>query len=253
MKRALSKKELRNLGVSIYIDKNGRLKVGCKKGVSRKRFQKDPAFARARENAREFGRAGRMSSRVKQVFAPWVRAIGGPHIGARLTRVLMQVIQSDTRNARGHRCVADGDLRCLEGFEFNAVHQPPDLEKLHCRLLRSVKGDRMLVKTDAFSTGLFSTSQVNRATHFNISLLVAALPELQQGRDWCLETSSGSMLAGEPLAPSLELAVNIDPMEKNMVFIVALAVRFYRFTGNESLPCDEGKHDLLRLVKAFSA
>ena len=252
MHKTVNKKTLRELDLSVYINKNGQLKIGRKKGVSAKRIKKDPAFLRLRQYAVEFGRASRMSGRIRHTFGHLGAAIGGSHLPARLMQVLLQVLRSDTRHGVGNRCVADGDLHYLEGFEFNETFQPPALSDLRCSLLRSAKGDQVLVKTDAFSPSVFLSGQKIPATHCQLSLLVAAIPE-GNGPARLFSTGAGSILVEQPLIPSLQVMVDIDASETPYVYCVALSVAFFRFAGQLSAPCANGRHDQLRILRVFSA
>jgi hypothetical protein len=179
--------------------------------------------------------------------------MAGSHLAARLTGVLLKVAKPDTYNAPGHRCAADGDLRRLEGFEFNEVHCPPALADVRCGLLNSRQGDRVLVKTDAFSADVFLTGRVLRATHFKVRLIVAAIPLNPRLQSRVYASSTDSLLRAQRIAPSLQVLTELLIDEMPVVYCAALAVSFYRFAGSLSCPYQQGKQDLLRLVKAFSA
>jgi hypothetical protein len=86
-----------------------------------------------------------------------------------------------------------------------------------------------------------------------VSLLVAALQDVSGRNGQVFKADAGSLLIGEPMVPSLQVAVDIAPVQTPVIYCAALAVKYYRFAGSESQPFDQGKQDLLQLVKVFSA
>jgi len=104
--------------ISFYKTKDGYL-ARSKGGVDKDRIENDAAFQRTRENGSEFGRAGVAGRVVRTAFKMLLLNGSDSRVTSRLTREMVKVIQSDTTNARGDRTVTDGNLKLLEGFEFN--------------------------------------------------------------------------------------------------------------------------------------
>jgi hypothetical protein len=104
--------------ISFYKTKDGYLARG-KGGVEKDRIENDPAFQRTRENGSEFGRAGNAGRVVRTAFKMLLRNTSDNRITSRLTGEMLKVIQADSTNVRGERNVLNGDLKLLEGFEFN--------------------------------------------------------------------------------------------------------------------------------------
>jgi hypothetical protein len=105
--------------ISFYKTKDGYLACG-KGGVEKDRIENDPAFQRTRENGSEFGRAGNAGRIVRTAFKMLLLNTSDNRITSRLTREMIKVIQADSTNVRGERNVLNGNLKLLEGFEFNA-------------------------------------------------------------------------------------------------------------------------------------
>jgi hypothetical protein len=87
-------------------------------GISRERFQKDPAFRKSRENASEFGRAANGVKLIRNAFA-YALAQADSCMSGRLTRCLLRVIQADPFHPRGLRTIDHGAIHFLNGFDFN--------------------------------------------------------------------------------------------------------------------------------------
>ncbi len=105
-------------GMSLYQTADGYV-VRRKGWVDKKRIAKDPSFKRVRENAAEFGSAARAGKLVRRVFGPLVGSGKDGRVSSRLTKELVKVVQTDSVSGRGSRSVSGGDLRFIEGFDFN--------------------------------------------------------------------------------------------------------------------------------------
>ena len=105
--------------ISFYKSQDGYL-AREKGGVDRSRILNDPNFKRTRENASEFGRAGKAAKLLSMVFRPVLKNISDSRMHSRLIKEMMLVIKTDMENSRGQRNVMDGDLKLLQGFDFNS-------------------------------------------------------------------------------------------------------------------------------------
>ncbi|XZF15871.1 hypothetical protein ACTHGU_07020 [Chitinophagaceae bacterium MMS25-I14] len=94
--------------------------VKQKSSVNARRIAADPAFARTRENNREFGNAGKTGSFLFKALSS-VRTKADGRAMSRLVKRLMQALQADAVSPRGQRTVATGNPALLEGFEFNSA------------------------------------------------------------------------------------------------------------------------------------
>ena len=91
-----------------------------KSTLKRTRVKKDPAFRKSRENCKEFGRASKAGCLLRTALQPLLKNTWDGHVTGRLTREMLKVIQSDTRDKHGQRNAANGDPLLLQGFEFNS-------------------------------------------------------------------------------------------------------------------------------------
>ena len=99
--------------------------VRTKGGVSKKRIMNDPAFARTRENGKEFGSIAGSGKMLRQALGSLVFRAKDAKLSSRLVKVMGQIKNRDSVNARGERTVAEGlsntdAMLMLKGFDFNA-------------------------------------------------------------------------------------------------------------------------------------
>lgn len=105
---------------SFYKSKEGAM-VRLKGGVDAKRIKNDPAFARTRENGKEFGRAAKRGQLLRASLRSAISNSSDSRVCSRLLKAMLGVLKSDTISPRGERDVLHGDLTSLHGFEFNPV------------------------------------------------------------------------------------------------------------------------------------
>jgi len=99
--------------------------VRTKGGVSKNRIMNDPAFARTRENGKEFGSIAGSGKLLRTALGPMVFRAKDSRLTSRLVKAMGQVKNLDTSSVRGERNVAEGltnatAIAVLEGFDFNA-------------------------------------------------------------------------------------------------------------------------------------
>ena len=88
--------------------------------ISKDRFKSSPSFARVRENASEFARAGGAAKLIRNsVNALW-QDVKDNTRNRRMFKRVMSVIKTDVTSPRGHRNLVDGDVTLLKKFPFNA-------------------------------------------------------------------------------------------------------------------------------------
>ncbi len=109
--------------LTFYKGKEGFL-VRTKGGVSKKRIDNDPAFARTRENGSEFGMAATSGKILRRSILDLLVDAKDDLVTSRLTQVMMKVKNADTTSPRGQRNVAVGIASpmgqlALKGFNFN--------------------------------------------------------------------------------------------------------------------------------------
>lgn len=104
--------------ITFYKSKDGYL-ARQKGGIDKDRFLNDPKFQRTRENAAEFGRAGKASKVLCTAIRPVLNKTQDSRMISRLVKLMMKVIKADGISDRGLRNVLDGELILLQGFDLN--------------------------------------------------------------------------------------------------------------------------------------
>jgi hypothetical protein len=98
--------------------------VRQKGGVDKDRIANDPAFARTRENGREFGASGSAGKLVQDALRPLLMTASDSRIFSRLLKMMSFIKNMDSTSARGLRNVGVGilapsALALIKGFDFN--------------------------------------------------------------------------------------------------------------------------------------
>src|SRR5947209_1941241 len=75
--------------------------VKAKGGVSKDKILSDKRFARTRENMSEFGDAGKSAKTMRTPFNSLLQQSSDNRMTARLTGLMLKVVQSDTVDKRG--------------------------------------------------------------------------------------------------------------------------------------------------------
>ena len=88
--------------------------------VSKDRFKTSPSFARVRENASEFSRAGAGAKLIRNATSSIWQDVKDKTRNKRMLVKAIAIIKSDIASARGHRNMVDGDITLLNRFSFVA-------------------------------------------------------------------------------------------------------------------------------------
>jgi hypothetical protein len=67
----------------------------------------------------QFSSAVKAGKLIRTAFSRLLFNIGDPHVSARLGAVMLKVVQTDVVHEYGQKTAGSGDLRLLNGFEFN--------------------------------------------------------------------------------------------------------------------------------------
>ncbi len=107
-------------GVTFYkTSMDGHL-AKAKGGVEKSKILNDPKFARTRENMSEFANAGKDGKVLRDSIESIVNQSKDNRMTSRLSKLMVAVAHTDIINARGSRAAHFGQLRLLDGFNFNA-------------------------------------------------------------------------------------------------------------------------------------
>jgi hypothetical protein len=107
------------IGDISFYKRNGQYYARSKGGISAQRMRTDPAFARTRENQREFVTGVQAGKLLRKAMRQAVQRVRANSLSNRLTQAMNRILRTDTTHGRGQRTVQDGDLSLLEGLEVN--------------------------------------------------------------------------------------------------------------------------------------
>lgn len=94
--------------------------AGLNGGPSAEQINNDEAFARTRENMKEFGGCASAAKSIRIGLAQLMRQMADSRLAGRLTALMKQIQLEDTGNARGERAVlVDANPTVIEGLDFN--------------------------------------------------------------------------------------------------------------------------------------
>ena len=111
--------------LTFYKSQDGHL-VRQKGGVTAERIANDPAFARTRENGREFGTSASAGKLMRSAFREPINAASDSRLTSRLTKVMRQLLVYDNSSFRGERNVtialqSEEAQNLLKSFHFNLL------------------------------------------------------------------------------------------------------------------------------------
>ena len=110
--------------LTFYKSKDG-FRVRRKSEISATRIASDPAFARTRENGKEFGHIAEMGKYLRRAVVDLSAQISDVNLVARVVKQMGAIKNLDTTSPRGERKVSVGmasaeGKRLLKGFSFNS-------------------------------------------------------------------------------------------------------------------------------------
>jgi hypothetical protein len=230
--------------ISFYKSKDG-YQAREKGGVTKERIQNDPAFQRTRENGSEFGRAGIAGRIVRTAFRPLLLNIADSNVTSRLTRKMIEVIQSDPASIRGERNVLNGTLTLLSGFEFN-INAPlgATVYAAYSTLFEATTGNAV-VQIPAFIPQN-SIASPQGATHFKF---VSAAAEINfEDESYKMTTSrSPEIVIGAQTENAITLT-NVLTVGSTLPTFLIFGLEFYQLVNGNFYPLKTGSFNTMAIV-----
>jgi len=112
------------LGEMTFYKSEDGYRVKAKSGVSKKRIESDPAFARTRENNQEFSNSAKAGKVLRHAIIDILADAKDSKLASRLTKQMSIVKNADLTSIRGQRnpgvgILTDPGKAALIGFDFN--------------------------------------------------------------------------------------------------------------------------------------
>lgn len=231
--------------ITFYKSKDGYM-AREKGGIDAKRFRSDPAFKRTRENAQEFGHSGKMGSLFRRAFRPLIGGGADEKMTARLVKRLMEVVKTDVVNKRGERVVMEGDLKLIEGFDFNVKSSFKNtVFHLYDPIWDRTTGECKIVFSPFIAEETIAAP--NGTTHYRFVLGVTSVDFQNEVYELKLDRS---VIApwNEIEVANLELTTSLTPNSTQPVFI-ALSVEFYQEVNGANYLLNNGSYNATSVIK----
>jgi len=230
--------------VSFYKTKNGYL-ARKRGGIEKERIENDPAFQRTRENGAEFGRAGVAGQVLRKAFKPLLEKNADKNVVSRLTKEMMKVIHLDNTSRRGERNVTDGDLRFLQGFEFNLnAELNTVLFVPYTASIDRATGEAEVAIPALVPEGSISLPQ--GATHYKF-ISAGAEIDFVSG-DFKMVKSMSPEIAVGPDEQQAVTLTNALPAASVLPLFLVLGIEFYQQVNGVFYPLKGEAHNSLTLV-----
>lgn len=233
-------------GITFYKSTQDGYLAREKGGVSGDRIANDPNFQRTRENGDEFGRAGKAGKLLRNSIRAMLQNASDSRMVSRLTQKMVEVIQEDATNPRGHRNVIDGEAELLEGFEFNITGKlGTTLYAPFTSTIDRVAGT-LAVSIPAF-VPLNMIAAPGGSTHFKI---VSAGTEVDfENETYIVATSETAVLPWDTTATAVINLSNAVTANSTHPLFLALGIEFYQEVNGQMYPLKNGAYNALALVK----
>lgn len=231
--------------LTFYKTKNG-YRVRKKSGISGDRIAKDPAFARTRENNREFGDMARAGKLFRRAVIDLMAGVQDDTIVPRLMRKFAAIKNLDATSVRGERTVAlgldtDEGKSLLRGFDFNKGAP-----------LQSVL--RKEVELDP-ETGTVTLTDLDPGTHLSrpegathVTFRSGFLNIGLDTEEADLSLSAGVNVSLNEEAATITLVPDSVP-EGDGVRVHLLLVEFYQALNGGIYPLNNGAHNALSILE----
>lgn len=231
--------------LTFYKSQDGYI-VKEKTDFDKEKYDNDKAYARSRENANEFGTAGKATKLFRAAFRELIVKVKDNRLSSRLTKKMMQVVQADATSTRGQRNVIDGETELLEGFECNAnailsstIYAP------YTATIDRVTGT-LAINVPAF----IPENDIiipEGATHFK---MVSGGAELDFENETHVSSFSESAFIpyDETTVPAITLS-NVVTANSTHPLILIMGLQFYQLVNGVQYPLKNGAFNALTVIK----
>jgi hypothetical protein len=217
-----------------------------KTSINGKRIATDIAFQRTRENAAEFGRAGKAVKLLRTAIRTLLLNAKDRRVSSRLTAEMMKVIKADPTSTRGLRNVVDGEAEMLQGFEFNVNGVlSTSLFAQYTSAIDRVTG-QLQINIPAFIP-VNDLVAPNGATHFKI---VSAGAEIDFEAGTYIESNSATAVLPWDANPAAAIILSnqVTANSTHPLFLL-LGIQFFQQVNGINYPLKNGSFNSLSLVK----
>lgn len=231
--------------ITFYKSRDGFL-IRQKGGVSAERIATDPAFARTRENQKEFARAGSAGKVLRNALRTVLINATDRLLVSRLFTEMMKVVKADVTSDRGERNVLDGELELLKDFEFNEQGKLVQTFKAPFTALIDRANGSLSLTVPPFVPANMIIAPAE-ATHYQI-ISAGGFIDFTLGNNGIVINST----AVEPIDNNASLAINhaFDAgADANRPMFIVMGISFYQEVNGKNYPLKNGAFNALSIVQ----
>jgi|GEM_PF-1267095 len=187
-----------------------------KKDVVRSKALTHQLSENSKKSAKDFGEASRNAAYIRKAFAAMVKDYGTGDLTTRLTKRMHAVFKSITAAHAGHKKISDGNLKLMEGFEFNAY---TSLGNLLLQMPKMTLQDNGFIglRVPKLATG-HCVKAVGRSDAYMLQVMVFNL-DLQTGHYEILKVHDLKVSLNLPEFPGAKVAIPIEMEDERAVFV----------------------------------
>ena len=216
--------------------------------MEKDRMATDPAFARTRENNREFTSAAGNAKLLRRALALQLKEVNDGSMFRRLFSALLKITKSDPVSDRGSRNAALGDLSLLKDFDFNSTAL---LDKILVTGITTTT-DRVNGKHEVKVNPFTPSKQVEfpgGATHFKIiSMAVDIDFVLGDTQTSAAESASIPVMQNTPVAVPEQQHVLSAGSTHPLLLVVGIV--FLMEVNGKEYPLNDKSFNALRILAA---
>lgn len=224
---------------------DGKSIIRRKGGGSKEQFENSPNMQRTRENASEFGRAAGAGKTLRTALRSLIQNVSDKVMTARLTKAMLEVVQSDELNDRGQRGIIDGEAEMLEGFEFNenGKLRSTVFMTLTPAINRATGAHQVTVPAFVPTRDVVAPQG---ATHMRLVAAATAV-DFEAETSQTVTADSGHVPYNNTATPPLTLALALAANSTSPIFVAA-GVEFYQAVNGKYYPLQNGAYNALALI-----
>ena len=225
---------------------DGKSIIRRKGGGTKEQFDNSPNMQRTRENASEFGRAAGAGKTLRTALRSLIQNVSDKLMTSRLTKAMLEVVQTDEINDRGQRDILDAETEMLEGFEFNQNG------KLRSTFFAPI-GTAINRATGAHEISIpafIPTRDVvapNGTTHLRLSAASAAV-DFENETAEVISTETDYVPYSSTATAAQTLALGLSANSTHPIFVVA-GIEFFQSVNGKYYPLQNGTYNALAILK----
>jgi hypothetical protein len=218
--------------------------VKQKSSISKEKIRNGKSFVLTRQNADEFGRAGKAAGLLYSALRSEKKNADAKAI-SRLVKGLMAALKADGVSARGDRTVQDGNPELLKGFQFNRYASVESVLKAACTPSINRVSGALTVTVDPF-TPLDDLDYPEEASHYSITVLGAEL-DFAAGSAVTDVAGTGVLPINATLTSTSTLTAQL-PAASTGTLLLALSITFYQSTNGTMERMRNKEHKALAIL-----